>query len=836
KLFHETRLMLIKELEEFNDLTREESVHYAQLILNRYMFIAFAEDTGLLTSQISTDTIVTPIKKGNLRHRSIWQRLNELFLDINEGNDYKKISGYNGGLFCDDLDFLKIRDTVEDQGIFEDTWQDWNFNEYEKDIKHLLGAHADVVNPIYKNLLTISSFDFSSELDVNILGHIFENSIGDLEELKEDSKGRRKKDGIFYTPEYITDYICRNTIIPYLSKSGSANTVDDLVGEYWGSAIEELDEKVKNIKIVDPACGSGAFLNKAADVLVEIHQAIHEILYKDLKETLIPYFDHIGKRREILLKNIYGVDLNEESVDITKLSLFLKVSKKNKKLPDLQRNIKCGNSLIDDPNYTDKPFNWEEEFQEIFKEGGFDVIIGNPPYVNIYKISKNKNDVKYFQEKYETAYKKFDLYVLFTEKSLKILKNNGIMGYIIPDKFTNQPYGLKLRKFILNKSLINEIVDLTKFKIFQDAVNTPIILILKKEINKEVIAQHKIKITLPKESPIEINQGIGRISIIPQDLFNEIPENAFRLKLNEQNIPIIKNIEKISENLGKICYINWGTRSVPQSKFHLNERVNDKCKQLIVGKNVNRYSLAYNNLWLFYEPYELYNPMFPELFENDKLIIRDISGEKGILAVYDDQCYYTSHTTSCCLLNHQIPDKAKDEDVNYSKNFNLKYILSIMSSNLIDYYFKIMISSGIHVYLNDLRRLPIYPATFEEQHPLIEKADQMLQLNRKLQKEVNGFHGWLKQTFKVEKLSQKLEKYYKLSLDEFLDELRKKKVDVRSRENQELLKNEYQKSLNILTPLLQEIEQTDKEIDHMVYDLYGLTDHEIEIIEDNLKS
>ena len=132
-------------------------------------------------------------------------------------------------------------------------------------------------------MLTISSFDFSTELDVNILGHIFENSIGDIEELKEDKKGRRKKEGIFYTPNYITDYICRNTIIPYLSKSGHANTIPDLLEEYWGSAINELDMKVKKIKIVDPACGSGAFLNKATDILLEIHIAIHEQLYKDNK-------------------------------------------------------------------------------------------------------------------------------------------------------------------------------------------------------------------------------------------------------------------------------------------------------------------------------------------------------------------------------------------------------------------------------------------------------------------------------------------------------------------------------------------------------------------------
>jgi hypothetical protein len=202
KLYNETRLMLIKEFEEINNLSRLKSIHYAQMIMNRYMFICFAEDIDLLPAQVSTDTILTPILKGNLRHGSIWQRLNELFLDINEGNEYKKISPYNGGIFKEDLDHLKIRDIVEDQKFFNDVYQDWKFEEYEKDVNTNLGPYGQKVNPIYRNLLTISTFDFSTELDVNILGHIFENSIGDIEELKENAKGRRKKEGIFYTPEY----------------------------------------------------------------------------------------------------------------------------------------------------------------------------------------------------------------------------------------------------------------------------------------------------------------------------------------------------------------------------------------------------------------------------------------------------------------------------------------------------------------------------------------------------------------------------------------------------------------------------------------------------------
>jgi len=264
-------------------------------------------------------------------------------------------------------------------------------------------------------------------------------------------------------------------------------------------------------------------------------------------------------------------------------------------------------------------FTWKLYFPEVFQgdNPGFDVVIGNPPYVNIYKIAENSEEVDYFKKKYETAYKKFDLYVLFIEKGIKLLKNKGTFAFIIPDKFANQPYGLKLREFILNNCNINQIVDLTTFKIFEGAVNTPIILILGKENNQKLRMNNNLRVLHPKY-PKEINEATVNVSKIPQSLFLEIPDYKFRFNLNEVVISIIEKIENNSIDLGDICYINWGTRSVPQSKFHLNERINNNCKPLLVGKNIDRYIIDYNGLWLLYEKDKLYNPMFPELFENEK--------------------------------------------------------------------------------------------------------------------------------------------------------------------------------------------------------------------------
>jgi len=193
-----------------------------------------------------------------------------------------------------------------------------------------------------------------------------------------------------------------------------------------------------------------------------------------------------------------------------------------------------------------------------------------------------------------------------------------------------------------------------------------------------------------------------------------------------------------------------------------------------------------------------------------------------MFAVYDEKNYYTN--AKCFIITSEI--------------VNLQFLSAILSSKTLNFVFKYLGTPLQGNYYNlskaFVEQLPIYLATPEEQKPFINMADQMLLLNNQLNSEVKGFHDWLQNTFNIGTLSKKLDKYYELSFDDFLNEVKKKKVDVKSRENYQILKQEFENSIKVVNPLLQQIKETDKEIDKMVYKLYGLTQDEIKIIEDSL--
>ena len=207
--------------------------------------------------------------------------------------------------------------------------------------------------------------------------------------------------------------------------------------------LKDYREWLLAITICDPACGSGAFLNQALDFLIAEHQYIDELKAKLFGDTFVLS----DVENSILENNLFGVDLNEESVEIAKLSLWLRTAQPNRKLNDLSGNIQCGNSLIDDVTIAgDKAFNWQQNFEKVFAKGGFDVIVGNPPYVRVQNI--DKKSIKFFEKEYQTAKGKFDLYVLFNELSCeKLINEKGLICFIQPHRFISADFGKGLRNY-----------------------------------------------------------------------------------------------------------------------------------------------------------------------------------------------------------------------------------------------------------------------------------------------------------------------------------------------------------------------------------------------------
>ena len=442
-----------------------------QKILDRILFILFCEDRGLLPAN-SVMGIIGDYQK--LKEMGYGQPLYSVFKTYfdridkgykSESDSTKNIFAYNGGLFKPDetLDNLTVGDDV-------------------------LFIHSK----------RLADYDFESQISVDILGRIFENSLTEIEEVQKEIEaeksgekveinniGKRKKDGVFYTPEYITKYIVENTIGKLCEQQRTKLNIDDeevakartkKQKDTLNAALHEYQKWLFSLKILDPACGSGAFLTAALTQLKAEHRRVFDFLHAINNDSMM--FEEYSDN-SILENNLYGVDINEESVEITKLSLWLHTAQKDRKLTTLNNKIKCGNSLIDDPSVAgEKAFKWEKEFPEVFEKGGFDVVIGNPPYGA--KISKK--EIEFYSKKFNYQSYQFDSYLLFMEKVNSLISSNGFVSFITPNTWLSTVYSSSFRKYVFETFAMKELRHFSYF-VFRDATVETDIYILKKEQN-----------------------------------------------------------------------------------------------------------------------------------------------------------------------------------------------------------------------------------------------------------------------------------------------------------------------------------------------------------------
>ncbi len=432
----------------------------AQKMLDRILFVCFSESRGLLPAGLIRKAF-NAARSGFVK-TTRWQQLVGLFDAIDKGDLEQKINGYNGGLFEHDAE---------------------------------LGA-LNVNDRFLDKFLRLSEYDFLTDLNVNILGHIFEQSITDLEALRAEIRGeeidkkksRRKKEGVFYTPDFITRFIVESTIGSWLLDRFS-EIQDNYCLEKIRGAKKKIEAEIRmwedyrealwNIKVLDPACGSGAFLVAAFDYLFDEYTRVNEQI-SQLKHGQTFIFDW---DRQILQENLFGVDLNSESVEITKLSLWLKTARRNKPLNNLDANIKCGNSIVPRADYStnddilaayndlprnigSRSFDWRTEFHQVFERGGFDCVIGNPPYIRQERLSVYK---PYLQKTYECFSSGADVYIYFLEQGLCLLKKGGRLGYITSGTFARTAFAKPFREWLPRVARFEKVVNFGENQPFEDA-------------------------------------------------------------------------------------------------------------------------------------------------------------------------------------------------------------------------------------------------------------------------------------------------------------------------------------------------------------------------------
>jgi len=812
-----------------------------QKLLDRLLFIFFAEDCGLLPPNSMVEIIKQWRQLKELdEYKPLYDRIKKYFgyLDIGHQGKHYEIFAYNGGLFKPDevLDNLKISDEVLEE-------------------------------PTIK----LASYDFESDVDVNILGHIFENSLSEIEEVtnsilgveKTGTTSKRKQDGVFYTPQYITKYIVENTVGKLCAeKKAELGIVEE---DYFSDQKRQKQTKIKlveqlnqyrdwllQITICDPACGSGAFLNAALAFLIKEHKLIDEMETKVTGGSLV--FPNV--ENSILENNLFGVDINEESVEIAQLALWLRTAKPHRKLNTLSQNIKCGNSLISDPAVAgDKAFNWEKEFPKVFEKGGFDVVIGNPPYFNIQTLGAKSKQVEFIQKEYSDIWQdKSDILFYFINKAMKISK--GEIGFIVSNAFLFSDKAQKLRNKIIDDGRLSKIVNFEQYMVFADASITSCVTIFNKN-------HENLKAIVLKDKQYSINDVVNHMSNDNNSFVVNFEKDKVFALVDNRIALINKKIDDSHKCLRDLVKIGKGMETAANGVYCFSDYPSQFPKEYIkrrmCGEIINRYILGKKDEYiLYFENVDNYEDL-PESIrlhlENNRAILENratCKNEGRIWWRYSRPMHKEFYHMNkiWCSYRSKSNEFVLDESTDYigltnttvifdtNPNIKFKYLLALLNSKTLDFRYKSIgkqTGSGVYEYFeNGVGKLPIPEIPLTDQQPFIAHADKMLSLNSDLQQKRRRFLRRLQDNFESVKITGALESFDTMEFAEFLKELKKQKItlSLSQQDEWEDYFNHYKTECNKLSA---EIAETDNEIDLRVYKLYGLTYDEVLVVDKDTK-
>lgn len=715
-MFRELLSKNVTKLNQNLNIEEEELDEAVQRILDRLIFIRNCEDR-----ELEAKTLIPILREQEKSEkRNIIPRLMEAFSYFDKEYNSKMFAKH----LCDDLNIDNeiIHEIIEGLYFTKDKSISYDFSAIE----------ADVLGDIYEQYL----------------GHILRKSEKRAKLLK--NHVHRKEQGIYYTPNYIVDYIVKNTL---------------------GELLKKNNNNYKNIRVLDPACGSGSFLIRAFDVLNE-HYAKIDKHYSQTQMDFKSGDAFTGKVR-ILQNNIFGVDLDRQAIEIAQLNLLLKIAEKGRRLPLLLQNIKCGNSLIDNPLIAgNKAFNWQEEFAQVMDEGGFDVVFGNPPYVFSRSHRIDNYEKQYYYAKYSLQKYQLNTYGLYIEMAFGIVKEGGFIGFIIPTNWLTIDTFAELRRFILNNCNNITIVNITD-KVFVEANVDNCIFLCQKgkpdniafyEMNNEKV------ISIGKHKSQEFNKNSHIINIASMK--------------NKNTINILEKIESNSVDLKEICAVSTGLKAyqigkgIPKQNeeikrkriFHSNTKLDSDYIPYLSGKDVGRYNLLWSGEYLKYGDH-LAEPRKSVPFKGSRILVRQIPSKPP---------YCINAVSTGKKILHDINSMVI---FNISSEYDIRLILGLINSKLISFWF-------VNKFGKLQRKLfPQFKVKELEIFPIARNIAQP----------------------EISKIIALVDKMF--SLYKRLNELLKKRTDERMRIEADILK-------------------TDEEIDELVFKIYGIAEEEKKIVKE----
>lgn len=634
---------------------------------------------------------------------------------------------------------------------------------------------------VCQDLCHLNSRFLFNEIPIHILGSIYERFLGKVvhatdHRVKIEEKPEvRKAGGVYYTPKYIVDYIVRNTV---------------------GKLIDgKTPEQISRLRFADIACGSGSFLIGVLDCLLYYHNKYYQLNPDRAKKDGCHYKDglwvlNIKQKQNILRNNIYGVDIDAQAVEVTQLSLSLKMLEDEttatanemqvllheKILPDMSKNIICGNSLIGTDILSQNNFDREEErklnpmdfegaFPEVMRNGGFDAIVGNPPYRTLQlgkkQESESKEVVAYYLSHYPaSSLYKINLFALFIDRAICVLKNKGLFSYIVPNAIYSAYYYKDLRKLALKNGGFEIIADL-RYKVFKDA-----------EIGGNAVFVYSKNNNIITTSVFSAES----MEVFLHPIIEKTSSNSY-LKNENYNLTFAKELQIITDKikelktipLGSMTKIYQGIITGDNKKYISDKPINSKWQKIIKGRDINRFELLFDNNYVYYSPKDLWSNTDINMFKVEEKIISRQTSDR-LIATIDTEQYFSLDSTHVIHLTTQ--------------NISLKYLLGIYNSSLINYLYQNSVKESGRVFAQvkvvNIKPLPIKEINFQNKTEK-NQHDKMVRM-----------------------------------VEQILDAKKQLRIAKTDKD-----KAYYQRRSTEL----------DAQIDNLVYELYGLTEDEIMLIE-----